>query len=192
MLWVVDNLLLDHVGLPQVVIVAVHLVFFLLDGFRGSSWDMFTKGTLLSECSFMVKSWVWVVGGWWPRGLYCHLLGLRIGVLSISIPIFPFQIPHPHPHPNPKSPIPGPGPVPVPVAWQYDRGSPFSVYDNSLDCSLPHILKDGLTHQLGRGSCQADENKIRHLLLRIHQQLLLSEFCLILCSIYAVLNASIN
>ena len=25
MLWVLDNLLLDHVGLPQVVIVAVHL-----------------------------------------------------------------------------------------------------------------------------------------------------------------------
>ena len=25
MSWVVDNLLLDHVGLPQVVIVAVHL-----------------------------------------------------------------------------------------------------------------------------------------------------------------------
>ena len=25
MLWVVDNLLLDHVGLPHVVIVAVHL-----------------------------------------------------------------------------------------------------------------------------------------------------------------------
>ena len=32
LLWVVDNLLLDHVGLPQVVIVAVHLVIFLLDG----------------------------------------------------------------------------------------------------------------------------------------------------------------
>ena len=28
----VDNLLLDHVGLLQVVIVAVHLVIFLLDG----------------------------------------------------------------------------------------------------------------------------------------------------------------
>ena len=28
MLLVVDNLLLDHVGLPQVVIVAVHLVIF--------------------------------------------------------------------------------------------------------------------------------------------------------------------
>ena len=28
-LWVVDNLLLDHVGLPQVVIVAVLLVIFI-------------------------------------------------------------------------------------------------------------------------------------------------------------------
>ena len=28
-------------------------------------------------------------------------------------------------------------------------GDHLSVYDNSLDCSLPHILKDGLTHQLG-------------------------------------------
>ena len=28
MLWVVDNLLLDHVELPQVVIVAVHRVIF--------------------------------------------------------------------------------------------------------------------------------------------------------------------
>ena len=57
-------------------------------------------------------------------------------------------------------------------------GDHLSVYDNSLDCSLPHILQDGLTYQLGRGSCKADENKIRHLLLRLHEQLLLSEFIL--------------
>ena len=34
---VFDNLLLDHVGLHQVVILAVHLVIFVLDGLRGSS-----------------------------------------------------------------------------------------------------------------------------------------------------------
>ena len=33
---------------------------FLLDGFRGSSCDIFTKGTLLSQISFMVKSYGWV------------------------------------------------------------------------------------------------------------------------------------
>ena len=38
-LWVVDDLLLDHVGLPQVVIVAVHLVIF-------AGW---VKGIILSH-----------------------------------------------------------------------------------------------------------------------------------------------
>ena len=35
MLLVVDNLLLEHVGLPQVVIVAVHLVIFLAGWVEG-------------------------------------------------------------------------------------------------------------------------------------------------------------
>ena len=61
-LWVFDNLLFDHVGLPQVIIVAVNLVVFcavLVEGII-----IFTNGTLLSEHSFMVKSC-----GWWvaPR-----------------------------------------------------------------------------------------------------------------------------
>ena len=33
--WVVDNLLLDHVGLPQVVIVAVHLVILFAGWVKG-------------------------------------------------------------------------------------------------------------------------------------------------------------
>ena len=36
MLWVVDNLLLEHVGLPKVVIVTVHLVTFLAGWVEGS------------------------------------------------------------------------------------------------------------------------------------------------------------
>ena len=35
MLWVVDNLLLEHVGLPQVVIVDVHLVIFFAGWVEG-------------------------------------------------------------------------------------------------------------------------------------------------------------
>ena len=35
MLLVVDNLLLEHVGLPQVVIVAVHLVIFFAGWVEG-------------------------------------------------------------------------------------------------------------------------------------------------------------
>ena len=61
--------------------------------------------------SFMVKSYV-VVGGWWPRALYCHLLGLGIGVLSISyFPISHFPIPHsPFLIPQSQYPIPVPNP----------------------------------------------------------------------------------
>ncbi len=46
MLWVVDNLLLDHVGLPQVVIVAVHLVRLLCE---------FPLGQKHSEIGFTVS-----------------------------------------------------------------------------------------------------------------------------------------
>ena len=35
MLWVVDNLLLEHVGLPKVVIVAVNLVIFCAGWVKG-------------------------------------------------------------------------------------------------------------------------------------------------------------
>ena len=74
-----DNLLLNHVGLRQIVIVAVHLVIFLLDRGDHPEFLLFCQSTL---------SWLKVVGGWWwwPVRLYCHLLGL--GVLSI---LFPFS-----------------------------------------------------------------------------------------------------
>ena len=42
----------------------------------------------MSERYFMVKSY-----GWWSvGGLYCHLLGLGVGVLSISISHFQFPM----------------------------------------------------------------------------------------------------
>ncbi len=83
---------------PPRMLLLLSTWYFLLDGFRGSSWDIFTKGTLFSLHSFMVKSWGGG-GGWWPPRLYCHLLGL--GVFSISHSHFPFPVP-----------------VQVPVAWQ--------------------------------------------------------------------------
>ena len=46
----------------------VHLEIFVLGKLRGSSLDIFTKGTFLSEVSFMEKSYR-VGGGWWPIGL---------------------------------------------------------------------------------------------------------------------------
>ena len=84
MLWVVDNLLLDHVELPQVVIVAVHPVH----------PETYLLKALVCQST---PSWLWVGGEWWPMRLHwhCHLLGL--GVLSIS-----------HPHPHPQSQIPNP------------------------------------------------------------------------------------
>ena len=57
----------------------------MLDGFRGSSWDILTKGTLLSECSFMVKSWGWVVVA---HEILLSALGL--GVVSILDSHFSF------------------------------------------------------------------------------------------------------
>ena len=93
-----NNLLLDHVRLPHVVIVAVHLVIFCAGWVKGTSQDILTKGTLLSECSFMVKSYgvVVVCGG--------HSL-----------------VPNPSPQSQSPIPVPNPSlqsqsPVPVPVA----------------------------------------------------------------------------
>ena len=54
----VDNLLLDHVGLPHVLDLAVHLVIFLAGWVGG----IVTIGTFLIEHSNMLKSYR-VVGG---------------------------------------------------------------------------------------------------------------------------------
>ena len=40
--WVFDNLLLDHVGLPNVLVVTVHLVIFLARWVGGSTQDIFS------------------------------------------------------------------------------------------------------------------------------------------------------
>ena len=60
MLLVVDNLLLEHVGLPQVVIVAVHLVIFCWIG-KGDYPKTFLLKALFSQST---PSWL-KVGGWW-------------------------------------------------------------------------------------------------------------------------------
>ena len=63
----INKLLIDHVGLSQVVIVAVHLVIFC------AGW---VKTFLIKAlCSQISASWLKVVGWWWsPQELYCHLL----------------------------------------------------------------------------------------------------------------------
>ena len=56
---VVDNLLFDHVGLPHVLDLAVHLVHLSTWIGLGGHPETFSL-----EHSFMVKSCGW--GGWWP------------------------------------------------------------------------------------------------------------------------------
>ena len=78
----------------MVVILAVHLVIFwdrfFLDRFRGSFLDILTKGTFLSEHSFMVKS-----KGWWAvaPGIILSSPGTG-GTLYFPVP---FSIPIFHP-----------------------------------------------------------------------------------------------
>ena len=62
MLLVVDNLLLEHVGLPQVVIVAVHLVIFFCWMGLGDHPETFLLKAL---CCQSPPSWLKVMGGWW-------------------------------------------------------------------------------------------------------------------------------
>ena len=69
-------------------------LFFVLDVFRGSSKDILTKGTFLSEHSFMVRIYEWVVGT-----LYSQFPG------AISVSQVPFPISH---FPGPKSQVPSP------------------------------------------------------------------------------------
>ena len=56
------DFLLDHVGEPNVLDLAVHLVIFLAKLEGGSSQDNLTNSTFLLEHSFMLKSYrVWWV-----------------------------------------------------------------------------------------------------------------------------------
>ena len=105
---------------PRLLLSMATWLFFLPDGSRRSSKDIFTKDTFLWEHSFMVKSCV-VVGGWVACEIILSSPGL--GVLSIShshfpIPISPNHFPFPFSRPQSQSPIPGPGQGPVPIAWQ--------------------------------------------------------------------------
>ena len=77
----------------------------------------------------MVKSYGWVVGGgcwWWPRALYCHLLGLR--VLSISVPI---------PIPNPQSKSQSQSQSPVLIMWDYPM---ISLLEEWVVAHLAHVI----------------------------------------------------
>ena len=81
MLLVVDNLLLEHVGLPQVVIVDVHLVIFCWVG-RGDHPETFLQKALFSH---RAPSWL-KVRGWWvvvAPGIILSSPGT--GVVSIPI-----------------------------------------------------------------------------------------------------------
>ena len=73
---VVDNLLLDHVGLPHVLVLVVHLVHFV--GWMGRG-DFFTISTFFLE---LVKSYCWWVGG--PCD-YCDSLSLKIWILDLGL-----------------------------------------------------------------------------------------------------------
>ena len=80
-----DKLLLEHVGLPHVLDLAVLLV--LLDESMGSFWATFTFSTFLPEHSFMLKS-LWFDFSVSPSPLVLTLglwtSGLRTRVLTIK------------------------------------------------------------------------------------------------------------
>ena len=88
--WVVDKLLLDHVGLPPVLDLGVHLVIILVWWVGGIILRHSYYSTFLLEHSFMLKSYRWKCAGghvvmcrrpcgdvqaamwWWPIRLYCQ------------------------------------------------------------------------------------------------------------------------
>ena len=60
----IDKLLLEHVGLPHVLVLAVHLVNFFGWMSQGGHSEQLFFCTFLPEHSFILKSWGWVgVGG---------------------------------------------------------------------------------------------------------------------------------
>ena len=87
-LWVVDNLLLDHVALLHVLDLAVHLLIFWAEWVGGSSQNSFTISTFLLEHSFMLKSYRAVGGGWVayktlvsaPVPIWIGIRGLGLGL----------------------------------------------------------------------------------------------------------------
>ena len=76
----VDKLLLEHVGLPHVLDLAVHLVNFFGWMSQGghSERATFTISTLLPEHSFMIKSYQW-----WGGGLVAHVILVSAQVLWV-------------------------------------------------------------------------------------------------------------
>ena len=69
MLGLIDKLLLEHVGLPHLLDLAVHLINF----FGWMSQEVHSEPLLLlTLLAQSTPSWIkvmgWVVGGWWPMG----------------------------------------------------------------------------------------------------------------------------
>ena len=62
----VDNLLPEHVELPHVLDLAVHLVQLTTWMGRGGYTETFPFHTVSLECPIMVKSYGVGGAGWWP------------------------------------------------------------------------------------------------------------------------------
>ena len=77
-LWVVDNLLLDHVGLNHVVVVAVHLVNFLVGWVKRIILRQFYQYHFCPRALLHSQNLGGGGGGLWLMRFYCHLLGLGV------------------------------------------------------------------------------------------------------------------
>ena len=95
-----DKLLLDHVGLPLVVILAVHLVIFLCWMGLGDHPKTFLLKALFRQST---PSWLKVMGG--GGWVACEILlsALGLGVVSILDSLFSIL------YSIPRSQVPGPG-----------------------------------------------------------------------------------
>ena len=111
MLWVVDNPLSDHVGLPHVLDLAVHLVQLMTWMGRGSQTETFS---LLELFPYSALSWLKVMGGWGVGGpcdyrvsfksksLYLYFLGTLL-VLGLGFGLGLDKFPGTEDHPKSES-----------------------------------------------------------------------------------------
>ncbi len=151
--------------------------------------DIFTIGTLLSEHSFMVKSWG-VGGGEWPMRsspgtggtLYFHSHFPPPFPIPISHPHFPspFPIPISHPHPShqSQSPIPVPNPSPSRLTINYEMDHIWlapSRHNKSTD----HKLRSQWSHTL-----------YHSLVVTLYMQKYLFTFILHLCQIQMYISVN--
>ena len=78
----IDKLLFEHVGLPNILDLAVHLVNFWLDGSRGSFLATFTISTSSTPSCLKFMGW-WVgVGGPCDVSVSPSPFGLDFGILD--------------------------------------------------------------------------------------------------------------